>query len=175
MRAGPPHGHRLPHAPAHAGAHTRPHGHGHVHGHTHTHTCSHAHRRMLHASSRTCSWAHTSTHVTACTRSGTLAAAATSGAEESICFSPNTRSHHKENRKGLGAETGRGGGRLAGSRLQRGGRRRLCGADRQTAAGERWRAPAASGPPCSSYPQTLEGGSFETWGPGPSRLRSPGL
>lgn len=32
--------------------------------------------------------------------------------------------------------------------------------DRQTAAGERWRAPTASGSPCSSSPQILEGSSF---------------
>lgn len=151
------------------------------HAWTHAHTCtrSHAHGRMRRTSSRTCARAHASTRVMAHARSGTTAAAATSGAEEPRCFSPNTCSHSEGNRKGLGAGNGKGRRPLAGSRLRRGARWRPFGADTgtgtRTAAGERRRVPTASGPRAHPQPRLWKAVPSATWWPGPSRLRAPGL
>lgn len=79
---------------------------------THTYAHSHAHRCAPH---------HCCTRVHRHACSGPVAAAVTSRAEESSCFFPRTHSHTKENRKGLGAGTGRGSGLRTGSRLQPGG------------------------------------------------------
>ena len=79
---------------------------------THTYTHSHAHRCAPH---------HCCTRVHRHARSGPVAEAVTSRAEESSCFFPRTHSRTKENRKGLGAGTGRGSGLRTGSRLQPGG------------------------------------------------------
>lgn len=83
----------------------------HTHMHTRTRLCT---RRNVHT--HTCTPMHTAVHRTTAARvhrharSGPVAAAVTSRAEESSCFFPRTHSHTKENRKGLGAGTGRGSG-----------------------------------------------------------------
>lgn len=108
--------------------------------HPHSHVCctsssafSHAHfptraHSHAHMCTPTCivthmlTGTHAFTHVFAHACSGPIAAAMTSGAKDLSCFFfPNTCSHNKENRKGLGASTGRGSGLRTGSRLQRGG------------------------------------------------------
>lgn len=94
-----------------------PHTHAHTDPPLHTQECAHAHMH---------SHAHCVHHTTAArvhrhARGGPVAASVTSRAEEPSCFFPRTHSHTKENRKGLGAGTGRGSGLRTGSRLQPGG------------------------------------------------------
>lgn len=107
-------------------AHTHTHLHGNMHILTHSpqpiHTCSHAHGCTLtylvtymlmctNTHTHMCTpttLAHTCLHTFAHTHGGSIAAALTSGAEESSCFFPNRCSHNKENRKGLGARDRKG-------------------------------------------------------------------